>query len=59
MDPENLHFHLDAYRKNGQTQEAAAYLMRAYALEDMYFGGFEIKPNDRPALLVVTPTGEF
>lgn len=59
MDPENLHFHLDAYRKNGQTQEAAAYLMRAYALEDMYFGGFEIKPNDRPGLLVVTTTGEF
>lgn len=59
MDAENLHFHLNAYRQHGQIQEAASYLMRAYGLEDLFFAGFELKPDDRPGLLVVTTTGEF
>ncbi|MDQ1098123.1 MULTISPECIES: hypothetical protein [Chryseobacterium] len=57
MNFEQIHLHLDAYKRHNQIAEAAEYLIRSFQLEHENFAGFGFREEFSPNSLLLTAEG--
>lgn len=59
MDQSNILEHVKAYHENGQTLDAAKFLIRAYQLESDNLAGFDIQKDVPKGQILMTAVGEI
>ncbi|WP_295199290.1 hypothetical protein [uncultured Chryseobacterium sp.] len=59
MNFDQIHLHLDAYKKHHQITEAAEYLIRSFQLEHENFAGFGFREELSPNSLLLTAEGQL
>ncbi len=59
MDSSHILDHVKAYHENGQTLDAARYLIRAYQLESENLAGFEIQKDVPKGQILMTAVGDI
>lgn len=59
MNFDQIHLHLDAYKKHHQIKEAAEYLIRSFHLEHENFAGFGFREELSPNSLLLTAEGQL